>query len=45
MWDLSSVTWDEKIINGLDFIEKYVLQVPLFLMTLMRYLTPTLDNM
>jgi len=29
----------------LDFIQNYVLQVPLFLMTLMRYVTPALDNM
>lgn len=45
VWDLGAVTWDEEIINGLHFIENYVLQVPLFLMTLMRYLTPTLDNL
>jgi hypothetical protein len=45
VYDLSSSSWDDKIINGLDFIERYVLQVPMFLMTLMRYLTPTLDNM
>jgi hypothetical protein len=51
LWVLSFVvnfehaTWDEKVINGLDFMQNYVLQVPLFLMTLMRYVTPTLDNM
>lgn len=42
---LDTVTWDDKIINGLNFIAEYVLQVPLFLMTLMRYATPTLDNL
>ena len=42
---LDSVTWDDKILEGLDFIANYVLQVPLFLMTLMRYATPTLDNL
>lgn len=42
---LDTVTWDDKIIDGLHFIEEYVLQVPLFLMTLMRYATPTLDNL
>lgn len=42
---LDTVTWDDKIIEGLHFIEEYVLQVPLFLMTLMRYVTPTLDNL
>ncbi|KAG9229640.1 formamidase [Amylocarpus encephaloides] len=50
LWFLSFVvnfehaTWDEKVVGGLDFIQNYVLQVPLFLMTLMRYVTPTLDN-
>jgi hypothetical protein len=33
------------VVEGLDFIQNYVLQVPFFLMTLMRYVTPTLDNM
>jgi hypothetical protein len=45
VYDLSSASWDDKIIHSLGFIENYVLQVPMFLMTLMRYLTPTLDNM
>jgi hypothetical protein len=39
------VTWDNDIIDGLHFIEHSVLQVPFFLMSLMRYVTPTLDNM
>lgn len=42
---MDSVTWDDSIIGGLAFIEEYVLQVPFFLMTLMRYATPTLDNL
>ncbi|OLN87712.1 hypothetical protein CCHL11_05711 [Colletotrichum chlorophyti] len=42
---LDHVTWDDKIVGGLNFIEEYVLQVPFFLMALMRYVTPTLDNM
>lgn len=51
LWFLSFIfnfehaTWDDTIVNGLDFIQNYVLQVPMFLMTLMRYVTPTLDNM
>ncbi|KAH8903886.1 hypothetical protein BR93DRAFT_961491 [Coniochaeta sp. PMI_546] len=45
VYDLSAASWDDKVIHTLDFIENYVLQVPMFLMTLMRYLTPTLDNM
>lgn len=43
--DMSSATWDDSLINSLHFIEDYVLQVPLFLMALMRYVTPTLDNL
>lgn len=51
LWALSFVvnfeskTWDDKLVGGLDFIANYVLQVPFFLMTLMRYLTPTLDQL
>lgn len=44
-YPLESVYWDDTIINGLGFIEEYVLQIPLFLMTLMRYVVPTLDNL
>ena len=36
---------DESVVNGLHFLEHSVLQVPFFLMTMMRYVTPTLDNM
>jgi hypothetical protein len=43
--NLEGVTWDDKLIDSLNFIEEYVLQVPLFLMTLMRHVTPTLDNL
>lgn len=43
--DLHSSTWDDKIIEGLAFIQNYVLQIPLFLMTFLRYLVPTMDNM
>jgi hypothetical protein len=43
--DMSHVTWDESIVDGLRFLEHTVLQVPFFLMTMMRYITPTLDRM
>lgn len=43
--NFETVTWDEKLVGGLDFVQNYVLQIPFFLMTLMRYITPTLDNM
>jgi len=36
---------DETVVNGLHFLEHTVLQVPFFLMTMMRYVTPTLDQM
>lgn len=51
LWTLSnlinfdSVTWDDKVVGGLDFVANSVLQVPFFLMSLMRYITPTLDHM
>lgn len=45
IFNFEHATWDDKVVNGLDFIQNYVLQVPFFLMTMMRYITPTLDNM
>ncbi|KAI0857554.1 transmembrane protein UsgS [Xylaria cubensis] len=43
--DLDKASWDDSLVNGLDLIANHVLQMPLFLMTLMRYLTPTLDEL
>ncbi|KAI1454647.1 formamidase [Annulohypoxylon moriforme] len=45
IFDLDKTTWDDTLVNGLDLIANHVLQIPLFLMTLMRYVTPTLDNL
>lgn len=45
IWDLDQASWDNTIVDGLDLLANHVLQVPFFLMTLMRYATPTLDNM
>ena len=51
LWFLSfilnfdTVTWDDQLVGGLDFIANSVLQVPFFLMSLMRYISPTLDHM
>jgi len=45
IFSLDSAAWDNNITSGLTFIENHVLQVPLFLMTLMRYVTPTLDDL
>ncbi|KAL4808868.1 hypothetical protein BDV18DRAFT_133358 [Aspergillus unguis] len=42
--NLEDVTWDESLLNGLNFLNKSVLQVPFLLMTLLRYITPTLDE-
>ncbi|KAI1120506.1 formamidase [Nemania abortiva] len=43
--NLDQASWDDALVNGLDLIANHVLQIPLFLMTLMRYVTPTLDDM
>lgn len=43
--DLSGSTWDEEIIEGISFIENSVLQVPFFLMTFIRQLSPAMDRM
>jgi len=45
IFELEKATWDDKVVNGLHFLEAHVLQVPFFLMTIMRYVTPTLDNL
>ncbi|RDW72276.1 transmembrane protein UsgS [Aspergillus mulundensis] len=42
--DLEDTTWDNNLLNGLDFLNKSVLQVPFLLMTLLRYVVPTLDE-
>ncbi|KAI9801636.1 MAG: hypothetical protein M1833_002318 [Piccolia ochrophora] len=43
--DFEAATWDDKLVSSLDFVQNKVLQVPFFLMSLMRYITPTLDNL
>ncbi|PSN64448.1 hypothetical protein BS50DRAFT_602143 [Corynespora cassiicola Philippines] len=43
--DMDHAQWDNAVSSGLHFLEHSVLQVPFFLMTLMRYITPTLDIM
>lgn len=45
VFDLDQASWDDALVNGLDLVANHVLQIPLFLMTLMRYLTPALDDM
>lgn len=42
---MDRVGWDNKLVGGLTFIENHVLQAPLFFMSLMRYVTPTLDDL
>ena len=42
---MQEVTWDDTVLNGINYLNKSVLQVPFLLMTLMRYVTPTLDEM
>ena len=43
--DLDAAHWDNEVVEGLNFLEHSVLQLPFFLMSLMRYITPTLDEM
>ncbi|OCL15414.1 hypothetical protein AOQ84DRAFT_423122 [Glonium stellatum] len=43
--NLGAAHWDNEVVEGLNFLEHSVLQVPFFLMSLMRYITPTLDEM
>lgn len=43
--DLSGAKWDEEIIEGISFIENSVLQVPFFLMSFIRQLSPAMDHM
>lgn len=45
VYRLDRVTWDNKLVDALNFIGEYVLQVPLFLMSLFRLISPTLDNL
>ncbi|KAF3015388.1 hypothetical protein G7054_g7372 [Neopestalotiopsis clavispora] len=44
-FDLDQASWDDSLVDTLQLLANHVLQAPLFLMTLMRYITPTLDNM
>ncbi|KAK4228204.1 Acetamidase/Formamidase family-domain-containing protein [Podospora fimiseda] len=44
-FSMDRVSWDDKLVGGLGFIEEHVLQAPLFFMSLMRYVTPTLDDL
>lgn len=39
------MTWDDTLVSSLTFVEEHVLQAPLFLMSLMRYVTPALDDL
>jgi hypothetical protein len=43
--DLKSSGWDDEIMDGVEFLEHSVLQLPFFLMSFMRYISPSLDNM
>ncbi|KAK4946546.1 hypothetical protein LTR10_014398 [Elasticomyces elasticus] len=43
--DLDHETWDDTLVNGLNFLSTSVLQVPFFLMLVMSSVTPTLDNL
>lgn len=42
---LEEQSWDDNVVQGLQFIANSVLQVPFFLMSVMGSITPTLDEM
>ncbi|KAL8915512.1 MAG: hypothetical protein Q9171_000077, partial [Xanthocarpia ochracea] len=42
--NFEAATWDDQLVGSMDFVANSVLQVPFFLMSLMRYVTPTLDH-
>lgn len=41
----TDITWDDEVIDGIHYVENHVLQVPFFLMSFMRYLSPAMDQM
>ncbi|KAF2455252.1 hypothetical protein BDY21DRAFT_396485 [Lineolata rhizophorae] len=43
--NLEEAGWDDSVVNGLEFVEHSVLQLPFFFMSLMSYITPTMDRM
>ncbi|GAM85736.1 hypothetical protein ANO11243_037440 [Dothideomycetidae sp. 11243] len=43
--DFQASSWDDDVLKGLDFLEHSVLQVPFFLMTFIRHISPSLDDM
>ncbi|KAL2115091.1 hypothetical protein VTJ04DRAFT_10754 [Mycothermus thermophilus] len=42
---LDRLTWDDSLLTTLTFIERHVLQAPLFFLSLTRYLTPAIDDL
>ncbi|KAI9653465.1 MAG: hypothetical protein M1831_006013 [Alyxoria varia] len=43
--NLERATWDDQVVSALHFIQHSVLQVPFFLMNLMKFFSPALDEM
>lgn len=43
--DDGHASWERDVIDGMEFVEHSVLQVPFFLMSFIRYLTPAMDQM
>jgi hypothetical protein len=43
--NVEKLAWSEDVIDGIEFIEHSVLQIPFFLMSFMRYLSPAMDHM
>lgn len=42
---LEEQTWDDSVVQGLEFVANSLLQLPFFLMTVMGSITPTLDEL
>lgn len=43
--ELHAESWNHDITDALTFLQHSVLQLPLFLITLFKFLTPALDDM
>lgn len=43
--DLEQHSWDDRVLDTLHFLQNHVLQVPLFLMTVIKHVSPAMDQM
>ncbi|KAG8426468.1 hypothetical protein J3459_008122 [Metarhizium acridum] len=45
LYPRDQVSWNDSVVDWLNFMGDYVLQLPFFLMMVMRHVVPTLDNL